>query len=151
MNSFLTGPLQKRGLLYGLLGTLLMSLIMLIGMGTGLSPIPQPIPLAIVTSVLDNIAQPLLIIFAIFTHFGYGAFWGAVLFRVVKKRGQTWHGLAMGLFLWFIMELLVLPWLGWGVFGSAITPKIAVATLALHLGVRRSIGLGFKQDLTSNR
>jgi hypothetical protein len=48
----------------------------------------------------------------------------------------------MGLFLWLIMELVVLPLLGWGVFGSAITSKIAVATLVLHLIYGGILGWG---------
>ncbi|MDX1638503.1 MAG: hypothetical protein R3281_11070 [Balneolaceae bacterium] len=71
--------------------------------------------------------------FAIITHIGYGGLWGAVLFNWKKEHGTIWYGLGWGLMLWLIMELIVLPLLGWGVFGSAITPKIAVATLVLHL------------------
>jgi len=31
------------------------------------------------------------------------------------------------------MQVVVLPFIGWGLFGAAITPKIAAATLLLHL------------------
>ena len=31
------------------------------------------------------------------------------------------------------MGVVVLPLLGWGLFGTAITPRVAVATLLLHL------------------
>jgi len=41
--------------------------------------------------------------------------------------------LVWGVVLWFIMQILVLPLIGWGIFGSAIDVKIAVATLVLHL------------------
>jgi hypothetical protein len=43
------------------------------------------------------------------------------------------------------MELMVLPLLGWGVFGSAITPKIAIATLALHLVYGGTLGWGLNK------
>ena len=143
-----TNTFTKKGILYGLLGTLLMSVIMLIGMGTGMSPIPEPIPAAIAKGLLGNVPQPVIMGFAVITHFGYGAFWGAVLFYWLQSRGTIWHGLGMGVFLWLIMELIVLPMLGWGVFGSAITPKIAVATLVLHLIYGGTLGWGLKRAQT---
>ncbi|MEX0680993.1 MAG: DUF6789 family protein [Balneolales bacterium] len=137
-----TNIYSKKGILFGLLGTLFMTVIMLIGMGTGMSPIPEPIPAAIARGLLGNAPQPLIMGFAIITHFGYGAFWGAVLFNWIKSRGTVWHGLGWGVMLWLIMELFVLPLLGWGIFGSAITPKIAVATLILHLVYGITLGWG---------
>jgi len=149
-DSPLTNVQMKRGVLYGLLGTLFMSIIMLIGMGTGMSPIPEPIPAAIAKGLLGNAPKPLIMGFAIITHFGYGAFWGAVLFYWIKTKGTVWHGLGWGVFLWLIMELIVLPLLGWGVFGSAITPKIAVATLVLHLIYGATLGWGLSRITAAN-
>lgn len=140
----------KKGILYGLLGTLLMSIIMLIGMGTAMSPIPEPIPAAIAKGILGNAPKPLIMGFAIITHFGYGAFWGVVLFNWLKSRGNVWHGLGWGVFLWLIMELIVLPWLGWGLFGSSITPKIAIATLVLHLIYGGILGWGLSRIKSTN-
>lgn len=141
---------SKKGIIYGLLGTLFMSIIMLIGMGTGMSPIPEPIPAAIAKGILGEVPKPLIMGFAIITHFGYGAFWGAVLFNWVKSNGTMWHGLGCGVILWLIMELIVLPLLGWGVFGSAITPKIAVATLVLHLIYGGTLGWGLNRIRAAN-
>ena len=149
MNLFLGRLLSKKGMLYGLLGTLLMSAVMLVGMGTGLSPIPEPIPLAIAKELLGRMAQPILMLFAIITHFGYGAFWGAVLYTWTNTDGTIWHGLGWGVMLWLIMVLIVLPLLGWGIFGSAITPKIAVATLVLHLIYGSTLGWGLNQMTSS--
>lgn len=143
--SFFASIYTKKGVLYGLLGTLFMSVIMLVGMGTGMSPMPQPVPLAIAEGLLGQLAKPLIMLFAIITHFGYGVFWGVVLFSWVKIDGNIWHGLGWGVMLWFIMELIVLPLLGWGVFGSTITPKIAVATLVLHLIYGGTLGWGLSR------
>lgn len=140
-----TGKLLKKGAGYGLLGTLLMSVIMLIGMRSGMSPIPEPIPLSIAKGLLGAVAKPLLMAFAIITHFGYGAFWGGLLFRLVKAEGGVWQGLGWGVFLWLIMQLIVLPLLGWGVFGTAVTVKIAVATLVLHLIYGGTLGWGLSR------
>lgn len=153
MSFMVAGTYTKKGICYGLLGTLFMSVIMLIGMAAGISPIPEPIPVAIAKGLLGNVAQPLLMAFAVITHFGYGAFWGALLFNLLENPGNFWHGLGWGVFLWLIMELIVLPALGWGVFGSAVTPKIAVATLFLHLIYGGTLGWGLKRlnDKKSDR
>ncbi|MCW9706256.1 DUF6789 family protein [Fodinibius salsisoli] len=145
MSSLLTNTYTKKGLWYGLLGTLFMSIIMLIGMGSGISPIPEPIPAAIAKGLLGNVPQPVIMGFAIITHFGYGAFWGAVLFNWMKTQGNMWYGIGWGVMLWLIMELVVLPLLGWGAFGSAITSKIAVATLVLHLIYGGTLGWGLQK------
>ncbi|MDR8389835.1 DUF1440 domain-containing protein [Aliifodinibius sp. S!AR15-10] len=134
---------------YGLLGTLIMSIIMLIGTGTGISPLPEPVPLAIAKGLLGSLAKPVLMLFAVITHFGYGALWGAVLFNWVKADGTIWHGLGWGVMLWLIMELIVLPLLGWGIFGSAITPKIAIATLVLHVIYGGTLGWGLNRMKSS--
>lgn len=39
----------------------------------------------------------------------------------------------MGVLLWLIMQVAVLPFLGWGFFGMNETLKIALATFILHL------------------
>ncbi len=148
MSSFLKSHFTKNGIGYGLLGTLVMSLIMLIGMGTGMSPIPEPIPAAIAKEILGNPPKPLIMGFAIVSHFAYGAFWGVVLFNWMETHGTIWHGIGWGVMLWLIMELIVLPLLGWGAFGSAITLKIAVATLVLHLIYGGTLGWGLTR--TSN-
>jgi len=132
----------KRGFLYGLLATLIMSVIMLIGMGSGVSSMPAPIPLAIAKAILGSVPKPLLMGFAIVTHFGYGSVGGIILYLIVKDRGTFWHGFGWGVLLWLIMELIVLPLLGWGAFGTNITPKIAVATLVLHLIYGSILGWG---------
>lgn len=149
MSSLQENPFLKQGMRYGLLGTLFMSIIMLVGMSTGISPLPEPIPLALAKGLLGRAAQPILMLFAVITHFGYGAFWGAVLFNWVETDGTIWHGLGWGVMLWLIMELIVLPLLGWGIFGSAITPKIAVATLVLHLIYGGTLGWGLNRMTNS--
>jgi len=145
MSFLLTNTYTKNGIIYGVLGTLFMSVVMLIGIRTGMSPIPEPIPAAIAKGLLGSAPKPVILGFAIVSHFGYGAFGGSVLFNWVKTNGNIWHGLGCGLMLWLIMELIVLPLLGWGVFGIAITPKIAVATLVLHLIYGGTLGWGLNR------
>jgi Family of unknown function (DUF6789) len=122
----------KRGFLYGLLATLGMTLVMLIGVGTGLSPMPSPIPIALAHWALGDLPAPALPIAGMVAHFLYGGVAGAVLYAALRDRVNVGWGLCFGVLLWIGMQLIVLPLLGWGVFGSAVTPRIAVATLVLH-------------------
>lgn len=49
------------------------------------------------------------------------------------------------------MQIMFLPFLGWGLFGTAITPKIAVATLVLHLVYGGVLGWPLDRDMPSTR
>ena len=131
---------------WGILGTVGMSIIMIIGKVTGISPIPKPIPLAIVEEILgEKTVKPLLMGLAIIFHFGYGGFWGAVLSRITKTVTIK-NSLLLGFALWLIMQLVVFPFLGWGVFVMEITPKIAVASLILHLLYGGILGWGLSRN-----
>lgn len=118
---------------WGVAATVAMSIPMLIATATGISPMPKPIPAAIAGALLgQGTPKPLLMIVAIASHLLYGGFWTAVL-AAATKPVTIWKGLLLGAILWLIMQLIVLPFIGWGFFGTALTPKIAVATLVLHL------------------
>lgn len=133
------------GFVWGLVATLAMSILMVIAFATGVSPMPKPIPAAIVGKVLggvlgEGIPQRAIVVVAVATHFAYGGFWGAVL-AALTRRVTLWKGLGLGIFLWLLMEMVALPFLGWGFFGVGITPQIAVATLVLHLVYGATLGL----------
>jgi hypothetical protein len=130
-----------RGFVWGVIATLAMSVVMVAGVLTGLAPMPMPIPVAIVATLLDGggIPQPLLLALAIGAHLAYGGAWGAVLATFARPVTIT-LGIGLGIVLWLIMQVVVLPFLGWGAFGAAVTPAIAVATLVLHLVYGLTLG-----------
>ena len=134
----------RRGFLYGLLGTLGMTIIMLLGTAMKLSPMPAPIPVALAHKVMGNLPKPVLMISGMLAHFVYGGLAGAVFVKLAKSK-NVWYGFAWGVILWLGMQLIFLPFLGWGVFGSSITPKIAVATLVLHLIYGGILGWGLSK------
>ena len=118
---------------WGMLATVVMSIFMIIGIVTGVSPMPEPIPKAVVTTVVGKgLPIPLIMVLAAGNHLAYGGIWVALLTQVTD-RVTIWKGLALGLFLWLVMQVAFLPFIGWGLFGMGITPKIAVATLVLHM------------------
>jgi len=118
---------------WGVVATIGMSIPMVIGTAAGVAPMPEPIPKATVTMVLGKgLPMPLIMVLAAGSHLAYGGIWAALLIQVTD-RITIWKGLGLGVFLWFLMQVVVLPLIGWGLFGAAITPKIAAATLILHL------------------
>lgn len=139
----------KRGAGYGALATLVMTLIMLTGMKSGVAPMPEPIPKALAELFLGltvgTVAKPVIMVTGMIAHFAYGAAAGA-LFAVLFLENSSWKtGLVWGGILWFIMQIAVLPLIGWGFFGIEITgfpPKIAVGTLVLHLVYGGILGWG---------
>lgn len=144
-----------RGAGWGLLATLVMTLIMLTGMGTGAAPMPEPIPKALAELFLGALlaapSGPVVMVTGMAVHFAYGAAAGGV-FGLWFGGWRSWKGgLLWGTILWLIMQVAVLPLLGWGAFGIGVTgfpPKIAAGTLVLHLvygfllgwGVGRGVG-----------
>lgn len=124
---------------WGVVATLAMSVLMVIGVTTGFSPMPSPIPEAIASKILSGAPQPLILLLAVTSHLAYGGVWGSILASLTRPV-TIWKGVGLGVFLWLLMQVTVLPFLGWGLFGAGVTPKIAGATLILHLIYGTTLG-----------
>lgn len=122
----------KSGFVWGIVATLAMSTLMVTGLVTGLAPMPRPIPEALVSLMIGGAPRPVRMVAALTAHLLYGGLFGAALAGTVRSVSVP-KGLGFGVLLWIGMGVVFLPLLSWGVFGTAITPKIAVATLVLHL------------------
>lgn len=134
---------------YGVVATIAMSVLMLLAVVSGLSPMPQPVPKAVVAQLVGGgLPKPLLMALAVGLHLGYGGLFGAILARIVRPV-TIGRGLALGGGLWLLMQVTFLPFLGWGLFGIAITPKIAVATLGLHLVYGGVLGWALDREPSS--
>lgn len=125
---------------WGVVATLAMSVVMIAGTTIGVSPMPKPIPAALVGHALGALPKPGLLGLALAAHLGYGAAAAAAL-AGVARRVSVAGGLAYGTALWALAGLVWLPYLGWGVFGTSLTPAIAAATLLLHLIYGATLGL----------
>lgn len=138
-----------RGFLWGVVATVVMSIPMLIATATGVSPLPEPIPAALSKKFLGAETRgPLVMLVAVVSHLGYGGVWAGLLARQVRPV-TVGRGLALGVGLWLLMQVVVLPLLGWGMFGLEVTPAVAVGTLVLHLIYGATVGLGLDRSPVS--
>lgn len=134
------------GFLWGVAATVVMSIPMLIATATGVSPLPEPIPPALSKKLLGAETKgPLVMLVAVVSHLGYGGVWAGLLAHQVRPV-TVWRGLALGVGLWLLMQVVVLPILGWGLFGTVVTPAIAVGTLVLHLIYGATVGVGMDRS-----
>lgn len=110
-----------------------MTIFMLAGSMAGISPIPKPVPPTLFGAVFGAIVPSALITpLGMVSHFVYGGVWAALL-AAWSKPVTVAKGIGLGAFLWLLMQVTVLPIVGWGLFGTAITVRIAGATLVLHV------------------
>jgi hypothetical protein len=145
---------------WGAVATLVMSALMLAGTAIGVSPMPEPVPVALVAHTFGSLPKPAVLVLAVIAHLTYGASAGALLAGLVA-RVTVWVGVGYAVALWAVMGLVWLPYLGWGLFGTAQTARIAVATLVLHLVYGVTLGLlldrksprptGHRQPATDDR
>lgn len=141
----MVNDLVKRGFLYGLLGTAAMTAVMLLGTATGLSPMPAPVPVALAKWAFGALSQPALVAIAMGAHFLYGGTAGGGFALAFNRRLGVVSGLGWGVLLWLAMGLVFLPLLGWGLFGTGVTARIALATLGLHLIYGGVLGWGLRR------
>lgn len=128
------------GFVWGVVATVVMSVFMLVGVATGMSPMPKPVPAAILGKLgAGGLPRPAMMAVAAGAHLAYGGLWAGLLATLVRPV-TIGAGLLLGVGLWLVMQSVVLPLLGWGIFGTAITPTIAVATLVLHLVYGAALG-----------
>ncbi len=121
------------GLGWGMVATVVMSIPMIVGAAAGFLPMPRPIPAAIVGTIFGQaLPQPVLMMLAAGSHLAYGGVAGGVL-ATITRSVTVMKGLGWGVLLWAVMGVAWLPFLGWGIFGTGISPRVAVATLVLHL------------------
>lgn len=133
---------------WGVVATVVMSVPMIAGAVAGILPMPKPIPVAIVGTLLGpELPRPLLMALGAGSHLAYGGVAGGVL-ALLTRRVTLAKGAGWGVLLWVLMGVSWLPLLGWGLFGTGISPRVAVATLVLHLVY--GIALGWLVDRESD-
>lgn len=131
--------------MWGVLATGVMSLVTYAGLRTGLLPLPEAVPIALAEAIAGELVSgSLLIALSGTAHLLYGGFWGAVL-SVARRQVRFIHGLLLGVALWVIMGLMILPIAGWGMFALDLGYKVGAATLLTHLVYGMTLGLLFER------
>jgi hypothetical protein len=132
---------------WGMLSTVVVGLIPNVAIAFGAWPAPTGAPVtpsffgqALGLSPMGPVALLLSVVWQL----AYGAFWGAFLAYVsgpfhpqpepLARPSMLLYGLGVGLFRFFIANLTVLGYLGWGAFSLLVSPFIALMILVSNLG-----------------
>jgi len=127
------------GIMYGLAGTAIMSVFMMLVMMLGFAPLPEPFPFMVIKTMfypLDSVF--LLVTITILAHFVYGSFWSAV-FVSLFPQGKLGSGIGWGVFLWVLMNIVWLPFIGMR-YSATLKPDVAFITLLFHLIYGATLG-----------
>jgi hypothetical protein len=114
----------------GVLTAVLLSAIMVPAAKLGISPMPKPLSLAFAEALLRrDLPLPAGLLF----HVAYVTFWSMAYVVFFRDRLSFARALALGLALWAVVLMLIFPFVGWGLFGLAVSPKLIVAALVPHV------------------
>lgn len=118
-----------RGIATGLLAGILTAVVMIALKKNGLSPVPAPLGLAFANALMHrHVPLPVGIGF----HLAYVTFWGTAFVLVAWPR-FTWRRVVVLSAALYLFALLVfVPLVGWGIFGSAVGPRVAGGLAVTH-------------------
>ena len=120
------------GVMYGLVGTAIMSVFMMLVMLMGYAPLLEPFPFMVIKAMFYPIESfVVLVTITILAHFVYGSFWSAVFVSLFPE-GRLGSGIGWGVFLWVVMNIVWLPFIGMR-YSATLKPDVAFITLLFHL------------------
>ena len=96
---------------------------------SGLAPMPQAPSQAFAETLLGPVPEPVGFLF----HLLYVTAVTTLILAFTGPRASKRAIAGASAALWVIAIVVFFPLVGWGLFGAAVTPKIAVAALAPHL------------------
>ena len=114
----------------GIVTALLLTGVMVPATEFGLSPMPKPLGLAFAETVLGRtLPLPVGLLF----HIVYVAFWSIIYVSLFRDDLSLIRALVLSALLWIAILLVFFPVVGWGFLGLAISAKLIVASLVLHV------------------
>ena len=136
-----------RGAEWGLAATAVMTFAMLLGALLLPSSVARPpFPMLFVDELAPQAARGLRVAVAFGGHAAFGTM-VAILFAYLARPMSLAKGALFALLLWFTMQTIPIPWLGWGDFGLLHSGSFALYTLLLHLVYGLTLGaLGARDD-----
>lgn len=119
-----------KAIVVGIIIALILAGMQVTALKIGVSPLPKPVSLAFADKLLGmKLPLPVGLLF----HVIYVTFWTVVYVWVFRKHFTFWNALWQALFMWLILAFVFFPFIGWGLFGLGINPKITVASLIIHI------------------
>jgi len=138
-----------RGAVWGLGATVIMTAFMVVGALALRSGFARPpFPYLFIDHLRPHAGGQSAAALTVFAHFGFGALMG-VLFAFFSEPMTRAKGVGFGTLLWAVMQIIFVPWLGWGDFGFLHSSPWAFLcyTLILHLVYGATLGaLGARDD-----
>ncbi len=138
-----------RGAVWGLAATVVMTAVMVVGALIFRSGFARPpFPYLFVDHLLPHASDPAAAATAVFAHFAYGALMG-MIFAYFSEPMTLGKGVAFAALVWSSMQVLFVPWIGWGDFGFMHSSPWAFGwyTLLLHQVYGLTLGaLGARDD-----
>jgi len=127
------------GIMYGLVGTAIMSVFMMLVMLMGFAPLLEPFPFMVIKVMFYPIESVfILVTITIIAHFVYGSFWSAIFVSLFPE-GRLGSGIGWGVFLWILMNIVWLPFIGMR-YSATLKPDVAFITLLFHLIYGATLG-----------
>ncbi len=138
-----------RGAVWGLGATVVMTAVMVVGALVFRSGFARPpFPYLFIEHLLPHGSGPATAAITVFAHFGYGALMG-MIFAYFSEPMTLRKGVGFSALIWSGMQVLFVPWIGWGDF-AFIHPSawsFIAYTLVLHLVYGVTLGvLGARDD-----
>jgi hypothetical protein len=131
---------------WGLLATLAMSVFMAIGIALVPGVTRSPLPFLIIGHLFPHEGMGWTAAASIVGHLGYGTL-VAIPFVYLARPMTLGKGIGYAMLLWFTMQVIFIPWLGWGDFGLIRSPWLALYTMIMHLPYGVTLGwLGARDE-----
>lgn len=113
----------------GLINGIVLAVILVSTLKSGVSPMPAPLGLLFADTLFGrHLPVPVGIAF----HLAYVTFWSVVFIVLFRPRLAFSSALLMAAGLWIFALLAFVPFVGWGFFGMAVGPRIAIGLLINH-------------------
>ncbi len=114
----------------GIVTAILLSAVMVPALKFGISPLPKPLGLAFAETLLGRtLPLPIGLLF----HVVYVTFWSAAYVALLRNHLSLRNALLLALMLWILVLIVFFPFVGWGLLGLTIGPKLIVASLVPHV------------------
>lgn len=138
-----------RGAVWGLAATVVMTAVMVAGALVFPSSFARPpFPYLFIDHLLPHTGGAGSAALTVIAHFAYGALLG-IIFAYFSEPMTLAKGVGFSGLVWAAMQVLFVPWLGWGDFGfmHASASAFMAYTLVLHLAYGLTLGaLGARDD-----